>query len=127
MVVFGDDDQELSGRGALGLPALEVSLTQNVRTTGQIAAVPGVLTQEPQQCRGADGPEPVFLDCAADSVVGVADGAVAALQEKGQYRPGDIALLTTQRRHPEHIDGSSDLGRWRSRSRCCPTRSQSAR
>ena len=61
MVVFGDEDQELYGRGALGVPAVGVSLTENVRNTVQIAAVLEDLSGEPQRCRGAQGPNPEFL------------------------------------------------------------------
>ena len=110
MVVFGDEDQELYGRGALGLPAVEVSLTENVRNTVQISAVLEDLSGEPQRCRGAQGPKPEFLPCAEDQVLAVADQAVAALLADGQFRPGDVALLTTHRRHPVHEQRLADLG-----------------
>jgi len=109
-VVFGDDDQELYGRGALGVPALEVSLSENVRNTIQIASVLETLTGEQQHCRGASGPAAEFLACAAEDVLHVADQAVTALQERGQFRPGDIALLTTHRRHPEHTRRLDESG-----------------
>lgn len=110
LVVFGDDDQELYGRGALGLPVVEVSLIENVRNTRQIAEVLRVLTGDPQPCRGASGPDAQFLECAADSVLAVADRAVAALLANRQYRPRDIVLLTTHRRHPEHTERLRRLG-----------------
>lgn len=110
IVVFGDDDQELYGRGALGVPALEVSLSENVRNTIQIASVLETLTGEQQHCRGASGPAAEFLACAAEDVLHVADQAVTALQERGQFRPGDIALLTTHRRHPEHTRRLDESG-----------------
>ena len=110
MVVFGDDDQELYGRGALGVPAVEVALTENVRNTVQIAAVLEQLSGQPQQCRGATGPEVVFLPAPEERVLEVADEAVVALLTGGEFRAMDIALLTTHRRHPEHVERLARLG-----------------
>lgn len=110
LVAFGDEDQELYGRGVLGLPALEVTLEENIRNTVQIAEVLRQVTGEEQKCRGATGPDPIFLPCAEEEVLEVADQAVDALLQGGQYRPGDIAVLTTHRRHPEHARRLAELG-----------------
>ena len=110
LVAFGDEDQELYGRGVWGLPAFEVTLEENIRNTVQIAEVLQQVTGEDQKCRGATGPEPMFLPCAEDAVLDVADQAVQALLRDGQYRPGDIAVLTTHRRHPEHSRRLVELG-----------------
>ena len=110
LVAFGDDDQELYGRGVLGLPALEVTLDENIRNTVQIAELLQKVTGDPQRCRGATGPEPMFLPCAQDDVLATADQAVLALLAGDQYRPGDIAVLTTHRRHPEHQRRRAELG-----------------
>lgn len=110
MVVFGDEDQELYGRGALGVPAVEVTLTENVRNTVQISGVLEALAGEAQQCRGANGPPVEFLECAEDRVLEVADEAVAALLAGDEFRPRDVVLLTTKRRHPGHEQRLSAVG-----------------
>jgi hypothetical protein len=43
-------------------------------------------------------------------VLEVADQAVSALLDGGEFRCADIALLTTHRRHPEHVDRLARLG-----------------
>src|SRR5690606_34204326 len=48
LVAFGDEDQELYGRGVLGLPALEVTLDENIRNTVQIAELLQKVTGDPQ-------------------------------------------------------------------------------
>jgi hypothetical protein len=110
LVAFGDEDQELYGRGVLGLPALEVTLEENIRNTVQIAEVLEKLTGQHQECRGARGPAPVFIDCAEGEVLDRADDVVVALLQDDQYRPGDIAVLTTHRRHPEHSRRLAEMG-----------------
>ncbi len=110
LVAFGDEDQELYGRGVLGLPALEVTLEENIRNTVQIAEVLEQVTGDPQKCRGAKGPAPVFIECAESEVLDRADQVVAALLQDDQYRPGDIAVLTTHRRHPEHARRLAEMG-----------------
>lgn len=110
MVVFGDEDQELYGRGALGVPAFEVTLDENVRNTVQIVGVLEALAGEAQQCRGAKGPPVEFLECVEDTVVEVADQAVAALLAGDQFRACDVVLLTTKRRHPIHEQRLSAVG-----------------
>lgn len=110
LVAFGDEDQELYGRGVFGLPAFEVTLEENIRNTVQIAEVLQRVTGEEQTCRGASGPEPVFIECPQEAVMQAADQAVEALLQGGQYRPEDIAVLTTHRRHPEHSRRLAELG-----------------
>lgn len=110
MVVFGDDDQELYGRQARDLPIVEVELDQNVRNTVQIAAVLEALSGQPQECRGASGPPVEFFEAPVEQAVAVADKVVHTLLGGGDYQASDIALLTTWRRHPEHIKRVQELG-----------------
>ena len=110
MVIFGDDDQELYGRGATGLPAVEVELTQNVRNTVQIAGVLQALTGEAQDVRGASGPAVEYFEADAEHACSVADRVVEALLGSGDFSAGDIALLTTWRRHPLQVQRQEDLG-----------------
>ncbi len=110
MVIFGDDDQELYGRGATGLPAVEVELSQNVRNTVQIAGALRALTGEEQEVRGATGPPVEFFETPADNACTVADRVVEAVLGAGGLAAGDIALLTTWRRHPMQEQRLDELG-----------------
>ncbi len=110
MVVFGDDDQELYGRGVTGLPAVEVELTENVRNTVQIGAVLEALSGRPQHLRGASGPPVEFFETSPQNVLKTADEVVATLLAAGDYQPGDVALLTTWRRHPVQVERIGVLG-----------------
>ena len=49
-----------------------------------------------------------LVDVPAEAAVPAADDAVDALLDEG-WRPGDLALLTTQRRHPEQVN-AVDVG-----------------
>ncbi len=110
LVLFGDDDQRLYPRESEGLLAVEVELSQNVRNTEQIAAALQVLSGDIQDCRGASGPPVEFFESSADRAVEVANQVVAALLDAGDFDPADIALLTTWRRHPEHVRRIEELG-----------------
>jgi hypothetical protein len=110
MVVFGDDDQNIYDGDLFTLPAVEVTLAENVRNTVEIAEVLQAVSDEPVDCRGAHGPSPTFVKCRTDDAVDVADRAAATLLADGQYRPGDIAVLTTHRRHPVHTQRLEEVG-----------------
>jgi hypothetical protein len=112
LVVFRDDEQSLYDRGGGPDPAaVSVELRENVRNTRQIAdllaAIPG---SEQDTCRGLDGPAVAFVETAEDDVAdraaAVADGLIAG----GQWQGGDIALLTTWRRHPRQAALIDRLG-----------------
>jgi UvrD-like helicase C-terminal domain len=64
--------------------------------------------------RGMDGPLVRLVSCPTSSVLGFADDAIDALLEEG-WEPGQIALLTTQHRHPEqtHIVGAGGWAAYR--------------
>lgn len=111
MVVFGDEDQQLYG-GAPGssFPVVEVSLTENVRNTRQIAELLSALVDDEVEVRGASGPAPWLFSAEPDKACEVADQVVAALQHDNDFRPGDIALLTTYRRHRVQMERQQELG-----------------
>lgn len=110
LVAFRDDEQALYGKQEMPWPATEVQLTENVRNTQQIAAALAALPGAAGSCRGLDGPPPKLEAAPADSVLEVADQVVAALVGSGDWRSGDIALLTTWGRHPEQIRLHEQLG-----------------
>ena len=83
----------------IDLPPFE--LDENVRNTKRIVQVFGSLGTSVQRYRGADGPPVVFRQCLSEAAVAAADDQVDRLLGKG-WDSGDIAVLTTKRRHPEH-------------------------
>ncbi len=83
-------------------------LHENLRSTRRIAQLFGGLSSEEPRSRGLPG-EPVRLvEAPVEHAVELAGDAVEALLEEG-WRPGQIALLTTQDRRPEQ-GGPVDLG-----------------
>lgn len=75
-------------------------LTTNVRNTKRIAQVFGSLAPERAGYRGIDGPPVRFVQCATAEALSRGDDAVDALA--AMWAPGQVALLTTMHRHPEH-------------------------
>lgn len=72
-----------------------------IRNTKNIANLFSSLSGEQFRPRGLAGPPVRLVGCTAeDDVVPRADDAVDALLEEG-FEPGQVALLTTQHRHPE--------------------------
>lgn len=111
LVVFRDDEQTLYDSGPLPLePAVGVELTENVRNTQQIAAALAALPGGSERCRGVDGPVPELVAAPAEGVLEEADRVVADLLDSGDWAAGDIALLTTWSRHPQHKRLAEQLG-----------------
>ena len=110
LVLFGDDEQRLYPRESEGQLAVQVELSENVRNTEQIAAALQALSGETQDCRGASGPPVEFFESPVEEAIEVANQVVAALLEAGDFDSSDVALLTTWRRHPEHVRRIDELG-----------------
>jgi len=111
IVAFRDDLQQVNQGGDLPFAAVAVDLEENVRNTPQIGALLEPLTGRESACRAPDGPEPVLVEAdSVDSVMGTADHVVAELLATGQWSPGDIAVLTTKNRHPQHVAQLASLG-----------------
>jgi hypothetical protein len=109
LFVFLDDAQRVfprHGRDPIELPSLR--LTENLRSTKQIAQLIGSLAESDLTPRGMVGPPVRLVDVPADAAVPAADDAVVALLDEG-WPPGQIALLTTYRRHPEQVN-AVDVG-----------------
>jgi superfamily I DNA and RNA helicase len=49
-----------------------------------------------------------YIDCAADEVISTADDVVADLLENRGWLPENVVLLTTQHRHPVHVELGDD-------------------
>jgi hypothetical protein len=102
LYVFLDEAQRVFSRP--GEPPLDLQtyeLEENLRNTKRIAQTFGSLTSSGRsKARGPEGPPVVFLQCAASEAHDVADSAVEQLLDREDWDPGDIALLSTHRRHP---------------------------
>lgn len=102
LYVFTDEQQRLFPReGDAPIALSPFQLDENLRNSQQIAEVLAQLSTEQAITRNDPAFEVDWIDCDPDNAVAIADDAVEQLLEDG-WDPGDIALLTTGRRHPEH-------------------------
>ncbi len=114
LYVFTDAHQSVFDRtGHAPITLSPFPLDENLRNTATIAATFASLTPLEQTPRLGDGPPVVFVDCDAEDVIERADDVVESLLD--EWDGGDIALLTTGRRHPEQrsrIEYSGYDGYW---------------
>ncbi|MGQ0468008.1 MAG: NERD domain-containing protein [Sporichthyaceae bacterium] len=104
LYAFVDEGQRVFARsGGPPVPLVPVLLEENLRNTVPIAESFGPLAPMRMRYRGGDGPPVRFVVCAEDEALGAADDAVEELLDAG-WAPGDLALLTTGRRHPEQAE-----------------------
>ncbi|GIG30222.1 nuclease [Cellulomonas marina] len=107
--VFMDEDQRIFDRdGSAPITLPPVRLDENLRSTKQIAQCFGSFGTSRVKPRGAAGAPVRLVDVPADAAVKTADVVVDALLDEG-WQPGQIALLTTGRRHPEQVN-AVDMG-----------------
>jgi hypothetical protein len=109
LFVFSDDAQRVfprAGEAPIDLPPIHLS--ENLRSTRQIAQLFSGLAAQTLTPRGLDGPPVRLVDVPAEEAVFAADDAVVALLDEG-WSPGQVALLTTHRRHPEQVN-AVDVG-----------------
>jgi hypothetical protein len=104
MALFGDDQQQVFGHR----PAPEgffanMRLTENLRNSQQIAKKVSSFLTKPSTARGPHAFEIEYVQVDQDQIIfEVADDVVENLTDKEFWHPGEIALLTTKSRHPEH-------------------------
>lgn len=104
MALFGDDQQQVFGHR----PAPEgffanMRLTENLRNSQQIAKAVSSFLAKPTSARGPHAFEIEYVEVKdGQSTFEIADDVVAELTDKEFWHPGEIALLTTKSRHPEH-------------------------
>lgn len=109
LYVYSDENQRVFQRfGVPPVPLVPLVLDHNLRNTKQIADTFGPLTPMRMRARGGDGPEVTFIPTLLDDALDVADDAVEALLE--DWRPEDVALLTTGARHDEQVSRQEVLG-----------------
>lgn len=115
LFLYSDENQRIFARfGQPPVPLVPLVLDHNLRNTRQIHEVFGPLAPTRMTARGGDGVEVSFVPADGDAV-SVADDAIEVLLESG-WHPGNIALLTTGSRHPEHVSRTDHYGQqgyWR--------------
>jgi len=111
LFVFLDESQRVFARqGEVPIELPPYVLDENIRNTKRIAQLFSSLSGERLRPRGLEGPAVRLVDVPVQEVIPVADDAVEALLDEG-WAPGQIALLTTQHRHPEQRN-AVDVGGW---------------
>jgi len=97
---FTDEGQRVFARfGRPTISLLPLMLDVNLRNTRQIGETFGDLAPFRMKLRGGDGPAVRLVECSPTEAVARADDVVEELL--AQWRPRDVALLTTGHRHPE--------------------------
>ncbi|EYT48138.1 nuclease-related domain-containing DEAD/DEAH box helicase [Brachybacterium muris] len=110
LFVFTDEHQSVFDRdGRAPITLSPFPLDDNLRNTRTIARTFAPLTPVEQNARMDEGVPVRFVPCATEDAVTMADDQVEALMDEG-WDPGDIALLTTGRRHPEQRERIDHFG-----------------
>lgn len=115
LFIYSDENQRIFARfGRPPVQLVPLVLDHNLRNTRQIHETFGPLAPSRMYARGGDGPSVRFIPTVADEAIAAADDAVDALIDEG-WKPGNICLLTTGRRHPiqvERTDFHDQAGYW---------------
>lgn len=110
LYVYSDEQQRVFPRyGRPPVSLVPLVLDHNLRNTRQIAHCFEPLAPTGLSARGGEGPEVRFIPTGGGDALNTADDAVEALFDEG-WQGGDIALLTTGRRHPVQAELQRSLG-----------------
>lgn len=110
LFAYTDEHQRVFPRfGRPPVALVPLVLDHNLRNTRQIAECFLPLAPSGMEIRGAAGPEVSFFPTTSDQALDVADDQVEVLFDEG-WDAGDIALITTGRRHPVQIERQASLG-----------------
>jgi hypothetical protein len=106
--IYSDEGQRVFARFG-GMPECQAvfMLEHNLRNTRQIADTFQSLALTRMRARGGIGPPARFVPCTAADAMDAADDMVEQLLDQG-WRPQDIALLTTGKRHPEQVSRQAE-------------------
>jgi hypothetical protein len=100
---FLDEAQRVFARqGAVPIDLMPLVLDENIRNTKNVAQTFASLSGEQLRFRGMAGPPVRFVQCATDDALLAADDQIEKLLD--DWEPGQIALLTTGRRHGEQVN-----------------------
>jgi Nuclease-related domain/UvrD-like helicase C-terminal domain/PhoH-like protein len=111
LFAYLDNAQRIFNRyGEVPISLPPFPLDDNIRNTKRIAQTFGSLAEEQSRYLGLEGPPVRFIQCETADALDAADGAVEDLVDAG-WDLGQIALLTTGRRHLEQIE-VVDYGGW---------------
>ena len=103
MALFGDDRQLIFGSRTEPAGFLaSLRLKENLRNSQQIARAVEKFLDKPTIARGPHAFEIEYVEVTDGDTFDVADDVVANLTDKEYWHPGEIALLTTKHKHPEH-------------------------
>ena len=103
LFVFLDAAQRVFARQSeLPLALQPLALDENIRNTKNVAQTFASLSGEQLKFRGLAGPPVRFVQCATGDALWAADDQVEHLLD--EWEPGQIALLTTGRRHGEQVN-----------------------
>lgn len=111
LYVFMDEAQRVFSRhGEVPIDIPPFVLDENIRNTKRIAQLFSSLSGEKLRPRGMQGPAVRLYDVPTKHVLTTVDDVVEGLLDEG-FAPGQVALLTTQQRHPEQRN-AVDVGGW---------------
>jgi hypothetical protein len=110
LAVFRDDEQAVFSdrRGHPDLPLVPLVLDDNLRNSRQIVDTFRPLVTTEINAKGGSSFPVEYIDCAVDEVISVADDVVMDLVENRGWLPEHVTLLTTQHRHPVHVELGDD-------------------
>ncbi len=114
LFIYSDENQRIFARfGQPPVPLIPLVLDHNLRNTKQIHQAFAPLAPTKMTARGGEGVDVTFIP--STDPLDHADDAVELLLDVG-WSPGNIALLTTGKRHPEQKSLTELLGQigyWR--------------
>jgi hypothetical protein len=110
LAVFRDDEQTVFSerRGRPELPLIPLVLDDNLRNSRQIVDTFRPLVAAEITAKGGSSFPVEYVDCSSDDVIAAADDVVADLLERRGWLPEHVALITTQHRHPVHVELGED-------------------
>jgi len=110
LAVFRDDEQTVLSdrRSRPDLPLVQLVLDDNLRNSRQIVDTFRPLVDAEITEKGGSSFPVEYIDCAADEVISAADDVVADLLENRGWITEHVAALTTQHRHPVHVELGDD-------------------
>ena len=100
---FGDVNQKVFGKRKIPVNSYaKFRLKENIRNSRQIAEIAAPFTDESIIARGPNSFPIEFIEVSETEVIQAADDVIERLTDIENWQPGEIALLTTKKKHPVH-------------------------